>query len=246
MLATQGLNLRGRLLLLLGNGPSSWWASHGSISRLRSDFPEMVVAACNRTAAKVDADLACAVDRAMVDEFLTTGVFRERMMLVGDEVFRTSLAELPEIPEGLKDASLEHGGNVFVFPPSLNGTGTGSAAFQTFATMHCDGIYLSGFDGSKDPRTRWQGTDCYRAGPTNPQLLDEWNRQIIAAGKLAVRNETVGLIGGDKGHVVNSLALLGMGNERNIVSRIGAAQVERMVCFFEEARRYSEVDTCPN
>jgi hypothetical protein len=154
----------------------------------------MVVAACNRTAPRIGADIACAVDRAMVDEYLRIGVYHNCAMVIGDEVFRTSLGEMVPLPTGLIDAPRADGGNIFIFARHLNGTGTGSAAFQTFATMGCDVIFLAGFDGSADPRTRWQGSDGYRAGPTNPKLLDEWARQIGVAAQHAIQTRTVGTV----------------------------------------------------
>jgi len=125
----------------------------------------------------------------MVEEFLATGVFHNQALLVGFEVFRAAIAEreFPVLPLD--------GKNLFFFHDALQGTGTGSAAFQTIARMHADVIYLVGFDGPQDPRTRWAGTDHYRAAPTHPGLLAEWNRQIVSAARIALADGTVGAIG---------------------------------------------------
>ena len=70
-----------------------------------------------------------------------------------------------------------------------------AATFQTIARMGADAIYLMGFDGAADPRTRWAGTEHYRTTPTHPGLLAEWNRQIVASAKAALADRTVGAVG---------------------------------------------------
>lgn len=235
MLATHGLDLRQKLLLLLGNGPSSWWATAKTIGRLRSRFPEVVVAACNRTAAKIGADIACAVDRAMVDEFLEVGVYHNAALLVSDAVFRTCVRDRGSVPDGLVDAPRAEGGNLFVFAPHLEGTGTGSAAFQTFATMGCDSICITGFDGSIDPRTRWQGSEHYRAIPTNPALLDEWCRQIKTSGKAAMENDTLLSLG-----VIDQASSPGIGGLSLSFARMGLKRMKLCRDFLSALRTMSK------
>jgi hypothetical protein len=168
------------------------------VRKIRDLFDStLVVMACNRTAARVGADVACAVDRAMMREFMVTGGYHSRALLVGLEVFRALVAEDRALDDldGFVDAPREEGGNIFFYRDELQGTGTGSATFQTIARMGADVIYLLGFDGAQDPRTRWAGSENYRSMPTHPGLLAEWNRQIVASAKAALEDGTVGAVG---------------------------------------------------
>lgn len=227
MLFQHGVDLRQNLVLLIGNGPSAWWVTAEKVRRIRERFsPDLVVFACNRTAPKVGADVACAVDRAMVEEFLATGVFHNQAMLVGFEVFRAIAAESKFSVMPLD------GSNLYFFQNDLQGTGTGSAVFQTVARMHADVIYLVGFDGPQDPRTRWAGTDHYRSTPTHPGLLEEWNRQIVAAAKTALLEGTVGAIGAAP---TPGGSLLGaIGAEKRSVPRAGRSRAARFLVAMNE------------
>lgn len=191
MLFSQGVDLTQQLLLLIGNGPSSWWMGPSEIERLRETYGDsLTVLACNRTASRVGADVACAVDRTMIREFLDLGVYHSSELLVGFEVFASILKEDGIDPPGLVD-----GKNLFFFANEFQGTGTGNATFQTVARMKSDAIYLIGFDGGADPRTRWTGTDGYRKTATHPGILDQWNGEIVRAARQALDDGTVHAIG---------------------------------------------------
>lgn len=236
MLFQHGYDLKNKIVLLLGNGPSSWWVTAEKVRKIRELFDNtLVVMACNRTAAKVGADVACAVDRAMVREFLVTGGYHARALLIGLEVFRALVAEDRSLDEldGFVDGPHSEGGNVFFFRDELQGTGTGSATFQTIARMGADAIYLLGFDGAQDPRTRWAGSENYRKTPTHPGLLGEWNRQIVAAARAALVDGTVGAIGAAP--TPGGELLHAIGAEKHTVPRQRRPIVQRFLLFMDRA-----------
>jgi hypothetical protein len=206
------------------------------VRRIRDVFgDDLIVFACNRTAAKVGADVACAVDRSMIREFAVTGIYHSRPLLVGFEVFRALAAEDEALGrlDGFIDAPIEQGGNLFFFRDELQGTGTGSATFQTIARMGADAIYLIGFDGPDDPRTWWAGSENYRATPTHPGILAEWNRQIVASAKAALADGTVGAVGAAP--TSGGSLLEAIGADRGTVQQRRRAKVAKFLTFMNSA-----------
>lgn len=187
MLVTEGVSLRNRILLVVGNGPSSWWLTAAEVERARVRWPSLVVAACNRTAAKVSAEYAGAVDRSAMAELLDLGVYHRASLCLEREVFACLLRERGEAPAGLVD-----GENVFTFEPEHALFGSGGALAVSLARCNPAAIFLVGFDGGVDQRTRWQGTPGYKNAPSNGPVLDEWLCRIAANVAAAIEDGLCG------------------------------------------------------
>lgn len=178
MRADGGLDLTGREILLVGNGPSSWWIGPQQVQLIRRQFPDLRIAACNLTAQHIGADLAFALDRSMVDRFIDDLTYLNGPIVVREDVFRTAFSELGKLADARQDMIWgrpeEAGGNVFWFPPEA-GDGTGLAAFQTILAAEPAFTLLIGFDAQVDPRTRWSGGAYgYKATHAQPERLQEW------------------------------------------------------------------------
>lgn len=128
---------------------------------------ELVIAACNRTAAYLSTDIAGAVDRDAAEELLDLGVYHRQQVVVEREVYSAMRMESPPARwPGLTVAV-----NLFFFARGLASDGTGSALLRSLTLLGPVAIARVGFDGADDPRTRWQGTAGYKDRPALPAVL---------------------------------------------------------------------------
>jgi hypothetical protein len=178
MLVTEGVSLRNRILLMIGNGPSSWWLTPKVVSDARERWPSLAVAACNQTALLLSADIGGAVDRMSMEQLLALGFYHRATLCFEQEVFLSILRDAGEAPAGLEDGS-----NLFLFPKEYANFGTGSALACSLAWCNPSAMMLIGFDGSADERTRWTGSPGYKASPSNGNVMDQW--MIHMAGNIA-------------------------------------------------------------
>lgn len=183
MLLAEKLDLRRKILLLIGNGPSSWWIRPKELSVLRTalkalPWPDenLVVAACNRTAAYVSSDVAGAVDRDEIGHMLDLGVHHNQSLVVERESFEAAVLARGARPPGLIPG-LEEGRNLFFFERGGAHLGTGYSLARALVACKPQAMILVGFDGGTDARTRWQGTPGYPRRAPLPSVLDV---QILA------------------------------------------------------------------
>lgn len=162
------------MLLLIGNGPSSWWIRPHHIDELREERSDIVVAACNRTGSYLSAHVTGAVDRGAIEELLDAGVYHSHKIVVEQEAFAAILRDRGEAPAGLAD-----GWNLFFFARGDTNEGTGVALASALCGCLPSGVFLIGFDGENDSRTRWQGTRGYKNRTNQAPILERWRKRVV-------------------------------------------------------------------
>lgn len=180
--------LQGRDWLIVGNGPSAWHLLRRPVMRdVRRARPTLLTVACNMSAVRLRGlvTVAAAKDRSQIERLLRDRVHRSGVRLWVDQPgFADLMVGGASPPGGLVD-----GRNLFFFPATAEGTGTGDAVLQSVLKLRPRSVELIGFDGAAHPETRWSGRPGYRKRPTSAAQYDQWETWMAAQINAARRND---------------------------------------------------------
>lgn len=166
--------LKGRNVLLIGQGPSSWGLSESDAWReIRGDTDTIVM---NLAWQEYEGATWCFA----MDPPMAFGLFRERVyertrIVVPQHEARNWIHSGHEIPEGLV-----WGQNAYATGRVDGGASTGMVAFRALLWGHARSVTMIGFDGARDPRSRYTGQPGYQLGPTRPAAHAVWERRMVA------------------------------------------------------------------
>lgn len=152
-------------VLVMGNGPSSWWIGKDEATALRTALRARIIA-CNLVAAEIEADFGVAVDDSVY----------------GDLVRAVESRHLSTVALGSQRAMARHksaSARTIQLSESYCGYSSGVAAFHLALELAPESIYLCGFDGEQDRRTRHQGTPRYRSCPTRASAFRRWSGRML-------------------------------------------------------------------
>ena len=185
------LSLKGRVLLLIGNGPSSWWIKPDTIALIRQSCSRVTISGCNRVGALLGCDVVGAIDRKMIVELMNSSSSPDHAAMVFESQALNEASVAGEfIPvDGVPWCV---GREVFLMESAKEGTSTGAALFAELIACGPDATILTGFDGGCDPRTREQDMPHYKHRPALPHILDHWLDQMRHAAVKAIASDVCG------------------------------------------------------
>lgn len=159
-------------LLLAGNGPSADWLDNAASRAFLAAGWD--VAVCNLRALDVACSIVAAVDRAMVMALIRGGALNRAKLLTCDVLLKCMRGG-----GDLRGPDLPRPDQVILISPEEAGYSTGSAAFVWAIKSRYETIAITGYDGSKDGRTKYAGQPGYRTKPTNGCLYRRWESFML-------------------------------------------------------------------